>query len=148
MPKINLYVPDDIFNRMSDFKSINWSELFQGAASARMARCEGEYILKDSQAVFVETEASIYEWQIATFGETPGYMRSATRANEEMAELLTICSLGETDKIGEEIADVILVLHGLAGRLGISIQDEINKKMAINRKRKWNVTDPGHGYHE
>jgi NTP pyrophosphatase (non-canonical NTP hydrolase) len=95
-----------------------------------------------------ETEQSINEWQLATFGPAPNLMRTAARANEEMAELLTALSLNQTDKIGEEIADIILVLHCITGHLGISIRDEVNKKMKINRERKWNVTDPGHGYHK
>jgi len=94
-----------------------------------------------------ETQEGIYTWQMTTFGQAPNVMRTATRANEEMAELLTHLALNDVKKVGEEIADVYIVLCGLAGRLAINIQHEINKKMAINRARKWTITDQGHGYH-
>jgi NTP pyrophosphatase (non-canonical NTP hydrolase) len=74
-------------------------------------------------------------------------MRSACRANEEMAELLSDLSLGHYAKAGEEIADIILCLHGVTAALGINIAYEVDRKMEINRKRKWRISDQGHGYH-
>lgn len=94
-----------------------------------------------------ETQQSIHKWQLETFGPSANIMRTATRANEEMAELLTSVSLQETNKIGAELADVFIVLCGLASPLGFDILEEVNKKMAINRKREWNFTNEGHGYH-
>ena len=94
-----------------------------------------------------ETMQSIIDWQNETFGPSRNHMRTVTRANEEMAELLTAVSLGNLYKVGEEIADIFLVLCGIAGPLNINIFDEIDAKMAVNRERKWTITDEGHGYH-
>ena len=94
-----------------------------------------------------ETMQSIFDWQISVFGPSKNHMRTVTRANEEMAELLTAVSLNDLDKVGEEIADIFLVLCGIAAPLNIDIFEEIDKKMAINRARTWRISDEGHGYH-
>ncbi len=45
--------------------------------------------------------------------------------------------LKKHDNVGEELADVAIYLVGLAEILGISLQDEIVKKMAVNEKREY-----------
>jgi NTP pyrophosphatase (non-canonical NTP hydrolase) len=39
--------------------------------------------------------------------------------------------------LGEELADVAIYLFGLAGTLNIDLEDEILKKVEINKKRKY-----------
>lgn len=39
------------------------------------------------------------------------------------------------DNLAEELADVAIYLMGLSEILGVDLQDEIEKKMAINEKR-------------
>lgn len=41
------------------------------------------------------------------------------------------------DNISEELADVAIYLMGLSTMVGIDLQDEIEKKMAINEKREY-----------
>ena len=75
-------------------------------------------------------------------------MSIATRANEEMAELLR--ALAKDDRIGtaaEEAADVVIVLMRLFEYLGTDMWAEIERKMKINRKRVWKKDPDGHGYH-
>jgi len=96
----------------------------------------------------LETQYTIRRWQLNTFGPTTNYMRTATRMNEEVAELLTAISLKDINKIGNEIADIFIVLCGVASEHCFDIAaEEVDKKMKINRERKWNITDEGHGYH-
>lgn len=95
----------------------------------------------------VETPLTVAMWAQETFGEVRPFV-AAARANEEMAELLTATTLGDVDKVGEELADVIIVLYHLAGSAGIDVQEEIDRKMRINRGRNWRKTDRGTGYHE
>ena len=45
--------------------------------------------------------------------------------------------LKKHDNVGEELADVAIYLMGLAEILGISLHDEIVKKMEINEKREY-----------
>lgn len=95
-----------------------------------------------------ETPQSVVEWIDATFGNV-SRSRYATRANEEMAELLTAVTDGTTDeKIREECADVVICLMKVCAMHGGDLQSEINKKMAINRARKWKFDASGCGYHE
>lgn len=97
----------------------------------------------------MENQASISRWARDTFGPTMApMMRTATRANEEMSELLK--ALAEDDhnpKAIEEAADVVILLYVLAARMGESLMAEVDRKMAINRAREWTVDASGHGYH-
>lgn len=43
--------------------------------------------------------------------------------------------------LGEELADIAIYLLGLAEILGIDLEDEVVRKMAINRKRRYQVVD-------
>ena len=43
--------------------------------------------------------------------------------------------------VGEELADVAIYLLGLSEILGIDLQSEIERKMAINRRRRYAAID-------
>lgn len=45
------------------------------------------------------------------------------------------------DNVGEELADVAIYLMGLAEILGVDLEDEIRRKVEINRQRKYGVVD-------
>lgn len=45
------------------------------------------------------------------------------------------------DDVGEELADVAIYLLGLAEILGVDLADEIEKKVAINKERTYEVLD-------
>lgn len=94
-----------------------------------------------------ENQASINEWISATFGETGNNMSVATRANQEMSELLMALAIDDNDPNAVvEAADIVIILYRLAHRFGFDLHEVIDRKMAINRARKWNVAN-GHGYH-
>ncbi len=94
----------------------------------------------------METQRSIFDWQLETFGP-PKLMRSATRINEEVAELLVHMSLDDYMKIPGELADIAILITGLAAAMWIDLQGEVDKKMAINRKRRWGPVIGGHAQH-
>jgi hypothetical protein len=96
----------------------------------------------------METQQSISDWADETFGVPENNISGVVRANKEMSELLS--ALAEDDnhpKTGEEIADIYIVLCRVAQRRGLSITDEVDRKMAINRRRKWKLDGKGHGQH-
>ena len=69
-----------------------------------------------------ETQATITKWCEDTFGEVTSNFNLATRANQEMAELLKC--YGEDvnhPKLGEECADIIIVLCRLATILRLNL---------------------------
>lgn len=122
-----------------------------------------------------ETTQSIGQWIEETFpGADPESPRKAIRALEEMVELCLASGATAWDiqeaviralksefdgalaphytkpnpgKIPAEAADVAIVLHGLAHMRGFDLQAEIDKKMAVNRSRKWRALGDGTGYH-
>ena len=53
----------------------------------------------------------------------------------------------DVDSIAEEMADVVIVLYRAASAAGIDLHTEIDRKMAINRKRDWRREAGGTGRH-
>jgi hypothetical protein len=51
------------------------------------------------------------------------------------------------EKIRDESADVAIVLFGVAGIGSFDLMAEVDRKMAINRARKWAPRGDGTGYH-
>ena len=95
-----------------------------------------------------ETQYSVWGWANATFGFTPNNFSKAVRANVEMAELLTKLAADNShpDAI-EEAADVVIVLMHLAENMKKDLFMEVDRKMAINRDRRWTLDGNGHGQH-
>lgn len=70
-----------------------------------------------------ENQQTIEEWRLATFGPGGSNARLAARVNEEMAELLAALTTDDNNpKAAEEIADVVIVLYGLASRLDVDLE--------------------------
>lgn len=113
--------------------------------------CESGYLNHEPRRVILsgnETQLSVTRWAIETFGEAGSNLRVAVRANEEMSELLRCLSIeDENPKAPEEIADIIIILCRLCSRFGVDLQDEVDRKMIINRARQWKKDGSGHGYH-
>jgi NTP pyrophosphatase (non-canonical NTP hydrolase) len=94
----------------------------------------------------IENQKSVALWALATFGPTSDLI-AGVRANQEMAELIMALARDDLPSAAFEIADVVICLYRLAENLGIDINAEVNRKMAINRKRTWKVDPFGCGYH-
>jgi hypothetical protein len=88
-----------------------------------------------------ETSRSIADWQISTLGSgTP--MSYVRRAERELAELRARLEFDNSDPGAcEDCADVAILLSQIVARHDRDLQDEIDRKMAINRTRD------GHGQH-
>jgi hypothetical protein len=82
-----------------------------------------------------ETFKTIAQWCEETFGPVEP-ARIAERAAEEMAELL------DAPERVEEAADVVIVLSRYPG-----LWEAVERKMAVNRARKWRLMGDGTGYH-
>lgn len=94
------------------------------------------------------TPQDITIWADKTFGQAKSTIGMAARMNEEVAELIVALAREDTvENIHKEIADIYIVLSRLACYLNCDIQQNVNKKMEINVKRKWMSDGTGHGYH-
>lgn len=94
-----------------------------------------------------ETPASVAAWANRTFGPAT-IERQVARAKEEWVELEEAFSVGGgyTDEYkAKEVADVIICLYRVMVDLGYP--DAIDRKMAINHQRTWNVRPDGTAYH-
>jgi hypothetical protein len=134
---------------------------------------EGKRHLAEAEALLTklpeETTASIGKWGIETFGKVRDPAAFIGRALEEMVELIDGCVvlndfqhhnldvltlvanfLKDEAKIlrkaysAEEAADIRIFLEHFNYALGVDGQEEVDKKIAINRERTWNI-DPKSG---
>ena len=116
-----------------------------------------------------ENQQSVGSWIDQTFpGTDPESPRKAMRALEEMIELCLaagahvddVRSLVEAQlqkatwkmhtewhKVPAEAADVLIVLYGVAYMRGFDLHAEVDRKMVINRARRWKANGDGTGYH-
>lgn len=77
-----------------------------------------------------ETQSSICTWADATFGVPVSDASIAARALVEMAKLVTAVVNGEpAERIGVEIADVVIVLARLGVALGIDVVGLIDRQV-------------------
>ena len=96
-----------------------------------------------------ENQETISKWADETFGRVKNPISSITRVNKEIAELLHALETGNQDynKLREELADIEIVLRRVATEFGCNLQEEVDRKMAINRQRKWKLDGSGHAQH-
>ncbi|MBD8909682.1 nucleotide pyrophosphohydrolase [Methylorubrum zatmanii] len=87
------------------------------------------------EAQGAETFETIAKWCEDTFGPIEP-ARIVSRAAEEMEELKA-----EPTRV-EEAADVVIVLSRYPG-----LWETVERKMAVNRKRRWRLMGDGTGYH-
>ena len=96
-----------------------------------------------------EDQQSITAWQDDVFGPTTPWL-AYCRMADEVAELEEVFTRGrdiDHNKSLEECADVYIMLVRVAEALGGDLQAEVDRKMAINRARSWDVDGNGHGQH-
>ncbi len=62
------------------------------------------------------------------------------RAHEELSEAFKKYNQKE-EGVAEELADVAIFLLGMAEMLGYDLEDELVKKVEINKKRKYKLTN-------
>ena len=94
-----------------------------------------------------ETSNTIRTWGDATFGAPSDLTVLVARARLEMDELEQAIREGDMAEAGREAADVVILLHRLAGILGLELNEQVDAKMAINRARRWKTTGDGTGSH-
>ncbi len=94
-----------------------------------------------------ETSHTIREWGDAIFGAPSDLTALVTRARVEMDELEQALRAGDRAEAGREAADVAILLHRLAGILGMELSEQVDAKMQVNRARKWKAAGDGTGGH-
>ena len=138
------------------------------AALAEAVELAGEAIAQHGTrraqgGAMIETQHTIAAWADATFGPAVSLTSIAERAMVELRELVEKCRAldeaiagdgefagnGEYDPrhATEEAADVVIVLSRLFVELGVDMHAAIDRKMQINRARRWTLDGNGHGQH-
>lgn len=84
-----------------------------------------------------DLQKDISRWGAETFGD-PAPRGLAIRGNKEMAELLSGFENGRpNNELAEECADVCFFLLQICEGLGYDLQEEVEKKFEINKRRSW-----------
>ncbi len=87
-----------------------------------------------TKRVWDDVQKIVNEWQKVTFPKsTPSSVLKHLK--KEVRELALAVKSGRG--VGEESADCILLLMSLCGKHGVSLYDEVERKFAVNQKRKW-----------
>ena len=94
-----------------------------------------------------ETSQTIRAWGDAIFGAPQDLTVLVERARVEMDELEQAIREGDMAEAGREAADVVILLHRLAGILGMELSEQVDAKMMVNRARKWKSAGDGTGGH-
>jgi NTP pyrophosphatase (non-canonical NTP hydrolase) len=71
--------------------------------------------------------------QCLLLGEEVGELSKAVRKHKKMR----IGTTSITGTVDEELAEVLIYLCAIANRLGISIDEALRKKEALNETRTW-----------
>jgi hypothetical protein len=75
-------------------------------------------------------------------------LHAATGANYGMEHLLRLLARDDGHANAEYFIRLVFVgLNELAARMGFNLAEEVDRKMAVNRSRVWNLDGSGHGYH-
>lgn len=96
-----------------------------------------------------ECQYTVSRWADDTFGCVFDAEHSVRRAVEEMREFIELYEANDLDPraLGTEAADVVITLFRLASVLRIDLMEEVDRKMKVNRTRRWQADGTGHGYH-
>src|SRR3990172_5961258 len=96
-----------------------------------------------------ETQASISDWAIQTFGYPKSAKTLVERFVTEVIELDTKSAAQPIilEHIRDECADCLVVLYQAAQFYGFDLHEAVNEKMIINRERKWDLKGDGTAQH-
>lgn len=103
---------------------------------------------------FASIQAEVGVWQVTTFKAPDGMraddplfimaMRKHLKKEVDELELaLTSHHYRPEPEVTEEMADVQILLLGMAARLGVNLEEATLRKLEINRRRKWSNPPPG-----
>lgn len=97
----------------------------------------------------IETQKTINEWAMVTFGPVKNLHRAIDRMVEEVNELQdqAEADIDDFDKISNECADILITLYQVASTFGFDLHACVDHKMQINRGRKWKIAGDGTGQH-
>jgi len=97
--------------------------------------------------VAVETRLSVRLWADKTFGPVRDTAALLARARLELDERQETARLARPSEIGQEAADVVILLHRLAALHGLDLEQGSDAKMEVNRRRSWVPDGSGVGRH-
>jgi len=92
-------------------------------------------------------QMEIVQWAHATFGHKRNLRTITRKLKEEIKELQDAFEAMDFTRIGDESADVQILLWDAMFLLGLDPVEEILKKLTINRQRDWDIDKHGVSRH-
>ena len=90
----------------------------------------------------IEMQEKVWENKLEKGFNTTNVEKEFCLLTTEVGEAY-MAYLRNKDELGSELADIGIYLMGLSQMLGYSLKDEIEKKMAINKNRKYKLNEYG-----
>lgn len=103
-----------------------------------------------SNRVHVETQRTISDWAVDTFGYPKSLEVIRGRLLKEVKELELIDIWDDSkaiNKIADECADIYIVLVQVMATIGYDLHICVDRKMQINRNREWKLHGDGTAQH-
>ena len=94
-----------------------------------------------------DLQMEIVQWAHATFGHKRNLRTITRKLKEEIKELQDAFEAMDFTRIGDESADVQILLWDAMFLLGLDPVEEILKKLTINRQRSWDIDKHGVSRH-
>lgn len=96
-----------------------------------------------------ETQRSINDWAIETFGHIKNPQTAIDRMLKEVRELEKLSRYNDAayEEMVDECADILITLYRVMEVLGYNLHACVDHKMQINRARKWKLNGDGTGQH-
>ena len=98
-----------------------------------------------------ETQKTISDWGIKTFGYPKSTKIVVDRMIKEVNELEELSNMDMNDAVYDdmvdECADIYIVLCQVMNTMGYDLHSCVDHKMYINRARKWKLNQDGTGQH-
>lgn len=98
----------------------------------------------------METQQTISEWAIKTFGEPSNVelvIWHMLMEADELKEKLLSGGVYAKEELAEELADIFIVGYQCFTVLGVDANECVDRKMKVNRARRWNMNGDGTGQH-
>ncbi len=121
-------------NRRKLIEEALWKAYREGAADVRRMAPNSR---QRERWAFDDLQKEVGIWAAVTFA----YSTTRSRAEHLKREAGEVLDAAGKPELGEELADCVILILGLAHMNQISLIDEIRTKFAICKERKWSPPD-------
>ena len=97
----------------------------------------------------METQKTVNDWAIKTFGRIKNPQTAIDRMSKEVRELRKLSEYNDAayEEMADKCADIYIVMCQVMTAIGFDLPSCVDHKMEINRHRKGKLNNDGTGQH-